>query len=172
MNTAQPLPNQNWICYCHIVNGAIDATHSATAVAIGSTQAQPLSTTQANALLELAKQQLYSDNGFILIDEEDVTDMLAAHTEIWMCMVRTKGEDRAQKAISQTLTSPSLPQDIKWNAVAASITANEDALLEEYELVADAIQKIVSPDGANVKLGLNFDNALEGDMIVTMIAIK
>jgi cell division protein FtsZ len=172
MNTAQPLPNQNWICYCHLIDGQVDADYPVLAAEIDQEQVKHLSATQGNALLALAKQHIANENSFIFIADDMLDDAMKINGPAWISVVRASGEDRANKAVAMASRHHVLPKIQHAQSVISSTTATEEMELTEYEDIADQVKEKLTSNKADsqVCFGLAFDDDMGDDICYSMIA--
>ncbi len=108
--------------------------------------------------------------GFINIDFADVTSVLANGGVAYMGMGKANGKDKAQEAALMAISSPLLETSIKGaGGVIISISASADVGLEDVDLAANMIRNECSED-ANIIFGVAFDENLEDEMRITIIA--
>ena len=80
------------------------------------------------------------------------------------------GSDKAELAARAAISSPLLETSIHGaRGILISITASHDVGLEEVDLASSMISREAHPD-ANVIWGLAFDEALDDEMRITIIA--
>ncbi len=109
--------------------------------------------------------------GFLNLDLMDVRTCMSNEGLALMGMGTGKGENRAEEAVNGAIQSPLL-EDISLStakAVLYNITAPEDITGEETEVIAEKIHSSV-PDDANIFFGLVFDNSLDDEIRVTVVA--
>ena len=108
--------------------------------------------------------------GFINIDFADVTAVLLDSGVAYMGIGRASGKDKAQEAASMAISSPLLETSIKGaNGIIISIIASPDVGLEDVDLATTMI-KNECDENANIIFGVGFDEALEDEMRITIIA--
>lgn len=108
--------------------------------------------------------------GFINIDFADITAVLANSGVAYMGIGRASGKDKAQEAANMAISSPLLETSIKGaNGIIISIMASADVGLEDVDLATTMIKNECDED-ANVIFGVGFDETLEDEMRITIIA--
>ena len=108
--------------------------------------------------------------GFINIDFADVTSVLANSGVAYMGMGKANGKDKAQEAASMAIASPLLETSIKGaTGVIISFSVSPDVGLEDVDLAANMVTNECNPD-ANIIFGVGFDENLEDEMRITIIA--
>ena len=128
----------------------------------------------ANEVLHKAVQgvaETITRDGFINVDFEDVRTVMSNRGLAMMGVGVASGEDRAVKAAIQAISNPLL-EDISMQGargILVNVTGNEELGLEEYEQVGELVKNYAHPD-ATVKVGLSFDNELDDEVRVTIIA--
>ena len=110
--------------------------------------------------------ELINVPGFINLDFADVTSVMNAH----MGVGGATGTDKAELAAKAAISSPLLETSIHGaRGILISITASHDVGLEDVDLASSMISREAHPD-ANVIWGLAFDDKLEDEMRITIIA--
>ena len=113
---------------------------------------------------------LINISGFINIDFADVTSVIANSGVAYMGVGSAKGKDKAQTAANMAITSPLLETSIQGaKGVLLSISASPDVGLEDVDVAATMIANECNPE-ASVIWGVAFDQSLEDEMRVTIIA--
>ena len=108
--------------------------------------------------------------GFINLDFADVTSVLANAGYAHMGVGSATGKDKAELAAKEAISSPLLETSIKGaKGILISISVSPDVGLEDVDLASTLIAKEAHPD-ANVIWGVAFDNDLEDEMRITIIA--
>ena len=80
------------------------------------------------------------------------------------------GKDKAELAAKAAISSPLLESSITGaHGILINITASPDVGLEDVDVASSLIAAEAAPD-ANVIWGVNFDNELEDEMRITIIA--
>jgi cell division protein FtsZ len=80
------------------------------------------------------------------------------------------GKDKAQEAASMAIASPLLETSIKGaTGVIISFSVSPDVGLEDVDLAANMVTNECNPD-ANIIFGVGFDESLEDEMRITIIA--
>ena len=83
---------------------------------------------------------------------------------------RASGKDKAEIAAKAAISSPLLESSIDGaERVILNITAPSDIELDEVNLAADMIRACAHPD-VNLIFGVTFDDTLDDEMVVTVIA--
>ena len=108
--------------------------------------------------------------GFINIDFADVVSVIANSGVAYMGMGSAKGKDKAQTAATMAISSPLLETSIQGaKGVLLSISASPDVGLEDVDVAATMIANECNAD-ASVIWGVAFDQSLEDEMRITIIA--
>ncbi len=108
--------------------------------------------------------------GFINIDFADITSVLANSGVAYMGMGKANGKDKAQEAASAAISSPLIETSIKGAmGVIISISASQDIGLEDVDQACTMIRNECNPD-ASIIFGVGFDESLEDEMRITIIA--
>ncbi|MFR4562217.1 MAG: hypothetical protein ACLT5P_14090 [Flavonifractor plautii] len=83
---------------------------------------------------------------------------------------RAAGKDKAEAAAKMAISSPLLETSINGaRGVLINVTGSMDIGLEEVETAANLVQEAAHPD-ANIIFGAAFDDSLEDELRVTVIA--
>ncbi len=113
---------------------------------------------------------LIKNTGFINLDFADVCTIMRnagfAHMGVGHAVGKGKAEDAAQMAISSPLMETSINGA---KGVLINITGSEDMGLEDVETAANLVQSAAHPD-ANIIFGASFDNSMEDEIRVIVIA--
>ena len=135
--------------------------------------------TMANAFViadDVLRQALQSisdliqTEAIINLDFADVTTVLKDAGYAHMGMGRATGKDKAEEAAKNAIASPLLETSINGaKSVIINFTSSPDIELAEIELASSMVQKAAHPD-ANIIFGVAFDESLEDEMCVTVIA--
>lgn len=108
--------------------------------------------------------------GLINLDFADVTTIMKGAGYAHMGTGRASGKDKAEVAADRAITSPLLETSINGaKGVLINISASSDVGLDEIELAAGKVQKAVHPE-ANIIFGAAFDDKLNDEMVITVIA--
>lgn len=108
--------------------------------------------------------------GFINLDFADVSAIMRDAGHAHMGVGRASGKDKAEQAATAAVSSPLLETTIDGaHGVIISITSSPDIGLEEVETASSLISEAAHPD-ANIIWGVAFDDTLDDEMIVTVIA--
>ena len=114
--------------------------------------------------------ELINVPGFINLDFADVTSVMKDAGYAHMGVGGATGPEKAIMAAKAAISSPLLETSIHGaHGILISITASHDVGLEDVDLASTMISEAAHPD-ANVIWGLVFDDALEDEMRVTIIA--
>ena len=113
---------------------------------------------------------LIKNTGFINLDFADVTCIMKdagfAHMGVGLAIGKGKAEEAAKAAIESPLLETSINGA---NGVLINITGSGDMGLEDVEAAASLVQQAAHPD-ANIIFGATFDESLEDQIRVTVIA--
>ena len=114
--------------------------------------------------------ELINVPGFINLDFADVSSVMKNAGYAHMGVGGATGPDKAELAARTAITSPLLETSIHGaRGILISITASHDVGLEEVDLASSMISREAHPD-ANVIWGLAFDEMLDDEMRITIIA--
>ena len=114
--------------------------------------------------------ELINVPGFINLDFADVTSVMKDAGYAHMGMGGAIGTDKAELAARAAISSPLLETSIHGaKGILISITASHDVGLEEVDLASSMVSREAGPD-ANVIWGLAFDENLDDEMRITIIA--
>ncbi len=128
----------------------------------------------ANEVLFNAVQgisELITRPGMINVDFADVRTVMSEMGMAMMGSSTMSGENRAEEAARQAISSPLLEDvDLKGaKGLLVNITAEPDMTIGEYEKVGNVIHEYAALD-ANVVIGTAFDAEMKGNLRVTMVA--
>ncbi len=128
---------------------------------------------EADDVLRRAVQsisELITVNAYINLDFADVTSVMAHSGLSHMGIGSATGKDKAQEAAQMAISSPLLETSIKGaTGVIISITASPDIGLEDVDIAANMVRNECSDD-ASIIFGVAFDETLEDEMRITIIA--
>ena len=111
-----------------------------------------------------------NDTAFINLDFADVYSVMANAGYAHMGVGNGAGKDKAEVAAKMAISSPLLETSIKGaTGVLISITASPDVGLEDATVASELIVNETNPD-ANVIWGVSFDENLEDEMRITIVA--
>ena len=114
--------------------------------------------------------QLINIPGFINLDFADVTSVMKNAGYAHMGVGGATGADKAELAAKYAISSPLLETSIHGaRGILISITASSDVGLEDVDIASTLISKHAHPD-ANVIFGFAFDETLNDEMRITIIA--
>lgn len=115
---------------------------------------------------------LVNATGLVNSDFADVTEIMKDAGFAHMGVGRAKGKDKAEVAAQQAISSPLLNTSIDGaHGVLLNITASTDIGLEEITVASQIVTDAVHPD-CEIIWGANFDENLEDEMIITVIATR
>ena len=127
----------------------------------------------ADDVLQQAVQSisdLIKNTGFINLDFADVSAVMKDAGRAHMGVGRAAGKDKAEAAAKMAISSPLLETSINGaRGVPINVTGSMDIGLEEVETAANLVQEAAHPD-ANIIFGAAFDDSLEDELRVTVIA--
>ena len=113
---------------------------------------------------------LVNVNAFINLDFADVTSVMKDAGYAHMGVGAAVGKDKAEIAARQAISSPLLESSISGaRGILMSITASPDIGLEDATIASNLVASEASPD-VNFIWGVAFDNELEDEMRITIIA--
>ena len=113
---------------------------------------------------------LIKNTGFINLDFADVTTIMKDAGFAHMGVGRAAGKGKAEEAAKMAVESPLMETSIKGaHGVLINITGSKDMGLEDVEAAATLVQEKAHPD-ANIIFGATFDDTLEDEIKVTVIA--
>jgi cell division protein FtsZ len=108
--------------------------------------------------------------GLINLDFADVKTIMTDTGIAHMGIGRGSGENKAEEAAKQAISSPLLETSIEGaRGVLLNITGGPDLGLQEVNLAAELIQASADPD-ANIIFGAVIDDNLKDEIIITVIA--
>jgi len=114
--------------------------------------------------------ELINVTAFINLDFADVTSVMADAGYAHMGVGAANGKDKAELAAQAAISSPLLETSMGGaTGIVISITASPDIGLEDIDLACTMISNQAAED-ASVIWGVAFDNELEDEMRVTIIA--
>lgn len=114
--------------------------------------------------------ELVNVTNFINLDFADVSSVMKNAGYAHMGVGNATGKDKAELAAKMAISSPLLESSIKGaRGILISITVSPDVGLEDVDLASTIIANESHPD-ANIIWGVGFDNELEDEMRITIIA--
>ena len=114
--------------------------------------------------------ELIQTVGFINLDFADVSAIMRDAGHAHMGVGRASGKDKAEVAANAAVSSPLLETTIDGaHGVIINFTSSPDIQLDEVEQAAKIISDAAHPE-ANVIFGVAFDDTLQDEIIVTVIA--
>ena len=127
----------------------------------------------ADDVLQQAVQSisdLIKNTGFINLDFADVSSVMQDAGRAHMGVGRAAGKNKAEEAAKMAISSPLLETSINGaKGVLINVTGSMDISLDEVETAANLVQEAAHPD-ANIIFGATFDDTLEDEIRVTVIA--
>ncbi|MBQ2895856.1 MAG: cell division protein FtsZ [Oscillospiraceae bacterium] len=113
---------------------------------------------------------LIKSTGFINLDFADVTAIMKNAGMAHMGVGRAAGKGKAEEAARMAVSSPLMETSIDGaHGVLINITGSMEMGLEDVEAAATLVQEAANPD-ANIIFGASFDDSLEDEIVVTVIA--
>ncbi|MCM1433656.1 MAG: cell division protein FtsZ [Clostridiales bacterium] len=129
----------------------------------------------ANDVLRMGVQSisdLVNATGLVNSDFADVTEIMKDAGFAHMGVGRGKGKDKAEIAAKAAISSPLLNTSIEGaHGILLNITASTDIGLDEIDAASTIVTNAVHPD-CEIIWGANFDENLEDEMIITVIATR
>ncbi|NMP37768.1 MAG: cell division protein FtsZ [Clostridiales bacterium] len=114
--------------------------------------------------------ELITIPGFINLDFADVTAVMKDAGYAHMGVGRATGKDKAEAAAKDAINSPLLETTIQGaKGVIISISSSSDITLEEVDAAAQIVHDAADKD-ANIIFGVSFDESLDDEMVITVIA--
>lgn len=114
--------------------------------------------------------ELITDYGYINLDFADICTVMTNAGYAHMGVGSAKGKDKAEQAAKLAMSSPLLETNIKGaKGIIVNITSSPDIGLDEIDQAASMITNEADSD-ANVIFGAVFDNTLNDEMKITLIA--
>ena len=113
---------------------------------------------------------LIKNTGFINLDFADVNCIMRNAGFSHMGVGHAAGKGKAEEAARMAVASPLMETSINGaHGVLINITGSEDMDLEDVETAASLVQEAAHPD-ANIIFGATFDDSLDDEIRVTVIA--
>ena len=113
---------------------------------------------------------LIKKTGLINLDFADVSAVMKDAGMAHMGVGRAAGKNKAEEAAKMAISSPLLETSINGaKGVLINVTGSMDIGLEEVETAANLVQEAAHPE-ANIIFGAAFDDTLEDELRVTVIA--
>ncbi len=113
---------------------------------------------------------LIKNTGFINLDFADVTCIMKDAGFAHMGVGHAAGRGKAEEAARMAVASPLMETSINGaRGVLINITGSADMDLEDVETAASLVQEAAHPE-ANIIFGASFDDTLEDEIRVTVIA--
>jgi cell division protein FtsZ len=122
----------------------------------------------ANAVLSIAN--LVTQTGFINLDFADVRSILKSSGTAMMGIGKASGENRAEQAARQAITSPLLEMSIQGaKGLLFNIRGGASLTMSEVAEAAEMITNMVDTS-AVVKIGATIDESADDELHVTVLA--
>jgi cell division protein FtsZ len=113
---------------------------------------------------------LIKNTGFINLDFADVTTIMKDAGFAHMGVGHAAGREKAEAAAKAAIASPLMETSIEGaRGVLINITGSMDMGLDDVETAANLVQAAAHPD-ANIIFGATFDEAMDDEIRVTVIA--
>jgi len=113
---------------------------------------------------------LITIDGLINLDFADISTVMKNAGLAHMGVGQAKGKEKAEQAAKMAMSSPLLETNISGaKGIVVNITASMDISLDEVNDAVAMITAEAHPD-ANIIFGAAFDQKLEDEMIVTLVA--
>ncbi len=114
---------------------------------------------------------LIKNTGFINLDFADVSAIMKDAGRAHMGVGRAAGKNKAEEAARMAISSPLLETSINGaKGVLINVTGPTDIEMDEVETAAKLVSDAAHPD-ANIIFGISFDDNMEDELRVTLIAI-
>jgi cell division protein FtsZ len=108
--------------------------------------------------------------GLINLDFADITSIMANAGFAHMGVGRAAGKGKAEEASRMAVQSPLLETSINGaKGVLVNVAGSIELGLEDVEIAANLVEKAAHPD-ANIIFGASFDDSLEDELRITVIA--
>ena len=113
---------------------------------------------------------LIKNTGFINLDFADVTAVMKGAGLAHMGVGRAAGKNKAEDAAKMAVSSPLMETSIDGaRGVLINITGSKEMGLDDVEAAAMLVQGAAHPE-ANIIFGASFDESLDDEIVVTVIA--
>ena len=113
---------------------------------------------------------LIKNTGFINLDFADVCTIMRGAGFAHMGVGHAIGKNKAEEAAKMAISSPLMETSINGaRGVLINITGSEDMGLDDVETAANMVQAAAHPE-ANIIFGATFDNTMEDEIRVIVIA--
>ena len=113
---------------------------------------------------------LVNEKGLINLDFADVNTIMKDAGYAHMGVGYAAGKDKAEEAAKMAISSPLLESSINGaRGILMNIVASRDIGLEDAYIASDIVRNEAHPD-ANIIWGVKFDEELEDEMRITIIA--
>ena len=116
--------------------------------------------------------QLIKDTGFINLDFADVTAIMKDAGYAHMGVGRAAGKGKAEDAARAAVASPLMETSINGaRGVLVHVRGSMDLGLDDVEAAASLVQEAAHPE-ANIIFGASFDETMDDEICVTVIATR
>ncbi|MBQ3403803.1 MAG: cell division protein FtsZ [Oscillospiraceae bacterium] len=116
--------------------------------------------------------ELIKNTGFINLDFADVTAIMKDAGYAHMGVGRAAGKGKAEDAARAAVSSPLMETSINGaKGVLLNVTGSMDMGFEDVEVAASLVQEAAHPD-ANIIFGATFDESMDDEIRVTVIATR
>ncbi|MBQ9414594.1 MAG: cell division protein FtsZ [Clostridia bacterium] len=113
---------------------------------------------------------LITSQAMVNLDFADVTAIMKDAGYAHMGFGRAGGKEKATEAANKAIESPLMETSIRGaRGVIINVTASPDVDLEDVDTAASLITNAAHPD-ANIIWGMAFDDTLDDEMVVTVVA--
>lgn len=110
--------------------------------------------------------------GLVNLDFADVVSVMKGAGYAHMGVGKAAGKDKAEEAARMAISSPLLETSIDGaKGVVINITASSDIGLEEVEIASEMVHQAANAE-ANIIWGVAFDDKMEDEMKITVIATR
>ena len=118
----------------------------------------------------LSITELITTQSYMNLDFSDVQTVMTDSGVAHMGIGTAQGKDKAEIAVKAAITSPLMETSITGSrGIIVSITAGHDIGLDEVEYVGVLVSQEAGPN-AEVITGMSFDDSMEDELRVTVIA--
>ena len=122
------------------------------------------------AVSSISELVAYSEHVIINLDFADVSAIMKDAGHAHMGVGTASGRDKAEQAAMAAVSSPLLETSINGaTGVLINVAGSSELALDDVETAANIVMEAANPD-ANIIFGAAFDDQLEDEMRVTVIA--
>lgn len=113
---------------------------------------------------------LVIQTGFINVDFADVKSIMQDAGSAWMGIGKATGEDRAEEAAREAISSPLLETTINGaTGVLLTITGGNDLSMHEVNAAAELVREAADPN-AQIIFGASVDEDMKDELEITVLA--